>query len=330
MNAPLHVVHDRSSFLGGSDIAAVLGLSEWKTPLQLWMEKTGQAEEQPMDPGRERILRRGKRMEPIVLEMMQDERDLSVIARNKRYNDPEHSFMAAEIDAEALIGDEHVNIEIKTAHPFTTWKYGDEGTDEIPVAYAAQCAWGQMITGRAKTLVGVLFGADNLVVYEMARDPEIEVAMREQALHFWNHNVLQRIPPDPKSLPDVMRLLRKAPASKTEASAEIAELCAELERAKQAKAAAEDREVEVKYQIGRFVLGETGILLGNGGKLLPTEATKPGMHLITIGGSPLLTIAMHSQTRIDSDRLKLEHPEIAAACVKTNSFFTFAKPRRKK
>ena len=32
---------ERSEYIGGSDIASVMGLSRWKTPLQLWAEKTG-------------------------------------------------------------------------------------------------------------------------------------------------------------------------------------------------------------------------------------------------------------------------------------------------
>jgi predicted phage-related endonuclease len=36
---------DRSQYLGGSDIGAILGLSKYRTPLQVWMEKTGKENE---------------------------------------------------------------------------------------------------------------------------------------------------------------------------------------------------------------------------------------------------------------------------------------------
>lgn len=32
--------HDRTKYLGGSDIGAILGLSPYKTPLDVWLEKT--------------------------------------------------------------------------------------------------------------------------------------------------------------------------------------------------------------------------------------------------------------------------------------------------
>ena len=31
---------NRHEYIGGSDIAAIMGLSRWKTPLKLWLEKT--------------------------------------------------------------------------------------------------------------------------------------------------------------------------------------------------------------------------------------------------------------------------------------------------
>lgn len=37
---------DRSKYLGGSDVGAILGLSPYKTPLDVWLEKTGKHSEQ--------------------------------------------------------------------------------------------------------------------------------------------------------------------------------------------------------------------------------------------------------------------------------------------
>ena len=37
---------NRRTYLGGSDTAAILGLSPWKSPLELYLEKIGEAPEQ--------------------------------------------------------------------------------------------------------------------------------------------------------------------------------------------------------------------------------------------------------------------------------------------
>ena len=42
MNAPVPgFMPDRTKFIGGSDVAAILGVSKWKTPFQLYQEKIG-------------------------------------------------------------------------------------------------------------------------------------------------------------------------------------------------------------------------------------------------------------------------------------------------
>src|SRR5687768_6275354 len=118
MNAPEIVMPDRTTFIGGSDIAAIHGLSKWKTAFQLYQEKIGEYVEES-NPERDKRLNRGKRWEPIVVEMLLDEliargHEVEVIGRNCRYTDPEYPFLQAEIDLELLIDGEEVNGEMKT------------------------------------------------------------------------------------------------------------------------------------------------------------------------------------------------------------------------
>ena len=104
MNAP-----DRTKFLGGSDAAAVLGISPWRTPLDLWRDKVQPAMPENADPARMRVLERGKRMEPYIVDLLAAETDLAILARNQRYVDPEFAFLAAEIDA--ILHDEKVHAD---------------------------------------------------------------------------------------------------------------------------------------------------------------------------------------------------------------------------
>ena len=53
----------RQTGLGGSDIAAALGVSPWKTPVELWMEKTGQKTD---DAGNPLLLDIGSALEDLV------------------------------------------------------------------------------------------------------------------------------------------------------------------------------------------------------------------------------------------------------------------------
>src|SRR5262245_21676530 len=105
---------NRQHFIGASDISAILGISPWKTPLQLYLEKTGQAEPEKEKP----VLRRGQRWEPIALQMLMDliEDDEgsrpTLWARNERFIDKSHDFFSCEIDAEIDYHGERTNVEI--------------------------------------------------------------------------------------------------------------------------------------------------------------------------------------------------------------------------
>lgn len=326
LNAPL----ERAHFLGSSDMAAVLGLSPWKTALDVYLEKRGEVPPADVDPEKAKLFRRGKRLEPVIVNMLEEERGLQIVARNERYRDAEHPFLACEVDAEALVEGERVNVECKTAHHFTAWKYGEEGTDEVPVEYACQAMYALMVTGRSRCIFGVLFGADNLVVYDLTRDEDTVKAMRAQAVRFWHDHVLAGVPPEPRTFEDVCKLFRKAPASEVEASPEVQALCIELQRVKDAARVADERQVEIKYEIGKFMLGESGIMLGTKGRLLPGPNAKLGHHLLTHNGITLLDVNLQEQSRLDTDRVRKDYPEVAAECSKSISFYRFDRPRKKR
>lgn len=183
--------HDRQKYIGGSDIAAILGISPWKTATQLWMDKI----KPRVDDGRNHAAKaRGTRLEPYILDMIQQEHGLTVAARGQRYRDKSVPFFAAEIDAEFMVNGAIENGEIKTAHPFKAKEWGEEDTDALPVHYTAQVQWGMGITGRPRCRVFVLIG-DDLRSYVVERDDEIIEAMRKQAGKFWLEYVVPLIQP---------------------------------------------------------------------------------------------------------------------------------------
>lgn len=309
---------NRASYLGSSDIAAVLGCSPWRTPLDVYMEKIGEGS--PPDDKKAKIFARGKRLEPIVIDMVSDEYGHEIVARNERYADAEFPWMACEVDAETVIDGERVNLEIKTAHPFAAAKFGDEGSDEIPVEYAAQAMYALMVTGRRRCIFGVLVGSDNLSTYELVRDEETIAGMRAAAIAFWQGNVLARVPPEPINLPDVYKIMRRAVqgteiAANDDAQAMVEEYARLSAMAKDAG----DRADEVKFRIGCYMLGVERM----------NKKDAPGKHVLTRNGTPLITIALQEASRIDTAALKERHPRIAEECTKTSSHFVFRLPKRK-
>lgn len=329
---------DRRKFIGGSDVSAILGVSQWATPLDVWLEKVGERREVGLE--KERILRRGRRLEPLIIDMLIEELGVEVTKRSaniegqNRYQDPEHDFLSAEIDFEWRVTDVMVarfpqidphligtiqNGDAKSCHQFVAHKFGEDGTDEIPIEYHAQAQHGLMVTGRELTLFAVLVGTDNLLTYIVLRDEETVAGIREKAIAFWRHHVETGVPPEPIVLEDAVRLLRRKPATTLEADAELARMLGEYRLAKQQVGAAEARADELKYAMACAVLGA---------KAMDDPSPKP-KHVITIGGEPALTIGYQEQTRIDTAALKARHPEIAQECSKTAGFFRFDLPRKR-
>lgn len=268
-------VLDRSTYIGGSDIAAIMGLSPFKTPLDVFLQKTGQVPPAPPDPERERRFRRGKLMEPVVLEMLRQDYGIEVVATNHRYVDPEYPFIAAEIDFEWREGDgsEIANGEIKTVHPFAAGKWGEAGSEDVPIEYAAQSMWGLMITGRPLCQYGVLFGSDNLALYHVLRDEETIVNMRALAVSFWTDHVLAGVPPAPRTAEDLRKLWPKPTREEIVATPEIADALAEHRALGAEIKLREERRDELAFQIGEFVKDfATVIVLPSGEKLATYKA----------------------------------------------------------
>lgn len=291
-------VPNRASFLGSSDIGAVLGVSKWKTPLDVYMQKTGQSDE-PMPAARQKVLNRGKRLEPLVIDMLAEELELNIIARNRRYIDAEYPFLACEVDAETEMGGERVNIEIKTSHPFAADQWGEEGSDEIDVSYAAQAMFSLMITGRARCLFGVLIGSDNLLTYNVYRDTEVIAHMRATAIDFWQEHVLKNIPPQPQNVDDVLKLFAADNGGVIEASPEIAAALSQLRTIKSSIKSYSEEKERVEFQIKEFISPNA---------------------ILNVAGKKAATWKAQTQQRFDQERFKKEQPQMYEQYMHTVSF----------
>lgn len=337
MNAP-----DRKTFLGGSDAAAVLGVSPWKTPLRLYLEKRGEAPPPgDEDRKRERILARGKREEPHIVDDLIELYAVKVVKRSTPEQPNYHAhpavpYLAAEIDFEWEVTVEAVerlrtrgieipeeligtvqNGECKTAHPFVAAKkFGEEGTDEIPIEYGAQAMHGLMVTGRAVTLVAVAVYVDDPLLYLVRRDEETIGEMREREVYFMEYHVLVGVPPEPLNVPDVHLLLGRSRAARREATPEVAALVSSLYSVREHARIMGETEEGLKFAIGKFLLGAT------------EKRPEGEQHVLTYQGAPILRVVLEDQERIDTEKLRKNFPEAAAECSRRISHFVYRKPRK--
>jgi putative phage-type endonuclease len=257
--------HDRSQYIGGSDMAAIIGCSPWKTPYRLWLEKVGQYIE-PIDAEREKLFRRGKLLEPVVLEMARQEYGLEITANNKRYYDSELPFLSCEIDFEWQDVDGIQNADVKTVHPRVAYQWGEQGTDDIPVYYTVQFLFGQMITERERTLCTALVGADDLRVYRTERDEDAITYLRGKAIDFWDM-VQTRTPPPVTSIEDCNLAWPQDSGKAIQATAEIEEMIARHKMIKKSLAGDEAKCNLLELDIFKFMADSTEIVDGAGRKL---------------------------------------------------------------
>ena len=242
---------DRTKFIGGSDIAAILGISPWRTAVDVWLEKRGELEES-FDAEREKRLKRGHRLEPIVIEMFQEERTVFIAERNLRFVHPRYPFLAAQIDFEYSEGDGLCNGEAKTVDPRHAYDWGPDGSQEVPAHYAAQVMFGLAVTGRARATIAALIG-DDLRCYTFERDAELCGELVRRAVEFWNNHVLAGIAPAIQTKEDASRLVRKFAGLSFEATEALAAETAYLRTLKAEMAALKEKcdaaEVEIQRQI---------------------------------------------------------------------------------
>ena len=275
---------DRSLYIGGSDAAAILGLSPWKTTLDVYLDKiVGKNEE--VDASKAKIFARGKRMEPYIIDLFAEETGLVIARRGCRYQHPEYPFLCAEIDAEAESGE---NIEIKTVHPFASKDWGVMDTDEIPVYYAAQAMHGLMVTGKQVCIFGAMIGMDDFRTYRVDRDEDVIASLRQKEVDFWNM-VQSRTPPEPQTTSDAERLFKKDNGSAVEADENAIETILTLKELK-----AQKKELEAAID------GEEAKL-----KIAMKDAS-----IITMSGNPLATWKCQVTNRFNQKEFQEAHPAL--------------------
>lgn len=206
------------AYIGGGNIAGVIGVSPFRTPLDEYHVILGDSPE--IDQETERFFRRRKALEPFAATVLQD-RGFTIYRQNHRHQDEGIPFFRAELDAEVVGGDAWPidNAEFKSVHPMAAKEWGHDGDpDGAPTYVTAQAQWGLGLTGRARGFVVAVIGFDDSRVYPIPAAPDVIGYMREKAVKFWENHVLRKDPPAPTTVEDVLRWIEPDPSKVLEAS----------------------------------------------------------------------------------------------------------------
>jgi putative phage-type endonuclease len=287
----------RRTGIGGSDAGAILGLSAYKTPLDVYLEKVGEA-----DPTEDTAATYwGRKLEDLVA----DEYNVRTGRRVERCNDtlrhPDVGYLIGHVDRLVWDGSHRPRVrgqvrtrrllECKTAGAHMADQWGPEGTDQIPEVYIAQVQHYLCVTGCEVADVAVLIGGRDFRVYEIPRDDDLIMAMRDAMAEFWGH-VEKQQPPEPTTLADIAKRWPRDTGGQVMADpVTVGAIDALREMKAQQKTLEAD--IDALESAVKKVLTDHATLLGPDGR-------------------PLATWKTQTAKRLDQARLKAEHADLIA------------------
>lgn len=176
----------RRTGVGGSDAAAIIGLSRWATPYTVYLDKLGILPEKEETEA----LRQGRDLEEYVAKRFTEETAKKVQRCNYMIRNQAYPFALADIDRK-VVG-ENAGLECKTTSTLDLKQF--HGV-EFPEQYYAQCVHYMAVTGAERWYLSVLVLGKEFHVYTLERDESEIAALMKLESEFWNL-VERQEPPD--------------------------------------------------------------------------------------------------------------------------------------
>lgn len=183
----------RRGGIGSSDAAAAVGLNPYKSPLELWLEKTGRDQHLPRtDPNDETSpMYWGTLLEPIVAAHYTRRTGHRVRRVNAVLQHPAHPWMLANVDREVIGAPKVQILECKTAgrNGAFLWEEG------VPEYVELQVMHQLAVTGKQAADVAVLVCGQELRIHRIHRDDTLIARLIELESRFWRHVETDTAPP---------------------------------------------------------------------------------------------------------------------------------------
>lgn len=265
--------------IGGSDAPVIAGVSPYKSAVELWLEKTGQAEPPNLDQVEPVIF--GNLLEDVVAGEFSRRTGLKLQRVNRTLADRRDPYLMANIDRR-VVGEPAV-VEIKTVGRLD----GDAPRADHILQLQHYMHVGDFTGGHLVYLIA----GQRLIHFAIERDQEAIEQLVERERVFWKH-VRERTAPPASNAFDLRLLFRNdsggtviAEDCVQDAVARLAEIKAQV-KALEAEAEAEEKRV-------LEALGENSTLISDTGEILATWK------------------AAKASKTFDRARFEKEHPDLA-------------------
>ena len=194
-------LQDRRTGVGASDVAAIIGVSPWSSPMSVWADKLGLT---PLETVPNTAMRLGKDLEPLIAKWFEEQTGLRVINRQTM---DRRGFALATLDGYVWDADNNVlgvfESKYTSSRPY----------DELPDHIFVQVQWQLYVTELDAAYVAVLFlsgrGGPDFRVFSVHRDDARIGELVERCETFWQH-VVDKQPPIADSSPATTVALQTA------------------------------------------------------------------------------------------------------------------------
>ena len=232
----------RKQGIGASEVATVLGLNPWETPLQLWRRKKG------IDPPKAEnfAMKAGHYLEDAVSRFYADATGVQIIKSSKEdfmFVNDQKPFLRVSPDRtywRPVVVHNEANksiLECKTTQMEVDY-------DNPPQHWFAQLQYQLGVAEMEQGALAWLTMGRDFGYRDFTFDKEFFDWMVEEVEKFWTDNIVGNVEPDPVNVEDVLlRNPRHQPGKLVEADPEIIEACRQL---KELKGEAKDIDQQVK------------------------------------------------------------------------------------
>lgn len=293
----------RKSYIGGSDCAAAMGLSRYRTPYQLFIDKMNLENRKEETEA----MYFGNKLEALLINEYSRRTGKVCAPDNKEIINPKYPWLIAHVDSWIDSSPRRI-LECKTTRFFNNNEWGAEGTDEIPIEYLLQvacyCVVGDAMYGVDGADIAALGSTSDFRIYHYSRNSELESLLIEKTKAFYENHMLTGTPPEPSrhdDLSKIYKLVKKE--SVMIATNELVRKADELKSISEKIKELEEQEQLLKNEIQLEM--------------------KDAENLIDISGQKIATWKNQSSQRLDATKLKAEKAEIYTAYLKSSESRVF-------
>lgn len=288
----------RKKGIGGSDASVVCGISRYKSPVELWLDKTGQL---PYQEAGEAAYW-GTQLEALVRAEFTKRTGIEVEHKGVLLQSEEYPFMLANLDGTCEHPDYGTCIfEAKTA---SAYKAG-EWDDAIPDEYQLQIQHYMAVTGYKAAYIAVLIGGNTFRWKLVERDEELISMLIELEADFWAHVQMNTPPAMDGSAASAKFLSERFPDSVPKSQITLPDTATDLiqqyDTACEQLEAITERKQEAENKL-KELLGENEV---------------------GTAGDRIIVWKSVSQERLDSKTLKAEHPALYQKYANKTSYRRF-------